>query len=101
MPDDHSDFVPPLPIPNRTVKRICADDSAATSVKVGHRQAFIKKPSATYLAEGFCFARTLCKIANMHSKINTAPKLGENSRRRRHCNTENTVSDAQSFRYFP
>ena len=39
MPDDHSDLVPPLPIPNRTVKRICADDSAATSVKVGHRQA--------------------------------------------------------------
>ncbi|HEV7814879.1 MAG TPA: hypothetical protein VGP06_07225, partial [Janthinobacterium sp.] len=29
----------PLPIPNRTVKRYCADDSAATSVKVGHRQA--------------------------------------------------------------
>ncbi|MBY0243192.1 MAG: hypothetical protein K2X55_28190, partial [Burkholderiaceae bacterium] len=26
-------------IPNRTVKRLCADDSAATSVKVGYRQA--------------------------------------------------------------
>jgi len=26
MPDDHSDLVPPLPIPNRTVKRICAVD---------------------------------------------------------------------------
>ncbi len=39
MPDDHSELVPPLPIPNRTVKRLCADDSAATSVKVGHRQA--------------------------------------------------------------
>ena len=34
MPDDHSKSVPPLPIPNRTVKRLCADDSAATSVKV-------------------------------------------------------------------
>ena len=45
MPDDHSELVPPLPIPNRTVKRLCADDSAATSVKVGHRQAFIRKPS--------------------------------------------------------
>jgi hypothetical protein len=44
MPDDHSESVPPLPIPNRTVKRLCADDSAATSVKVGHRQALIKKP---------------------------------------------------------
>ena len=41
MPDDHSKLVPPLPIPNRTVKRLCADDSAATSVKVGHRQAVI------------------------------------------------------------
>ena len=39
MPDDHSKLVPPLPIPNRTVKRLCADDSAATSAKVGHRQA--------------------------------------------------------------
>ena len=41
MPDDHSKLVPPLPIPNRTVKRLRADDSAATSVKVGHRQAVI------------------------------------------------------------
>jgi hypothetical protein len=39
MPDDHSESVPPLPIPNRTVKRLRADDSAATSVKVGYRQA--------------------------------------------------------------
>ena len=43
MPDDHSKLVPPLPIPNRTVKRLRADDSAATSVKVGHRQATILK----------------------------------------------------------
>ena len=55
MPDDHSDLVPPLPIPNRTVKRICADDSAATSVKVGHRQAFIRKPPSSNLVGGFCF----------------------------------------------
>ena len=47
MPDDHSELVPPLPIPNRTVKRLCADDSAATSVKVGHRQAVIKNPSSS------------------------------------------------------
>ena len=39
MPDDHSKLVPLLPIPNRTVKRLCADDSADTRVKVGHRQA--------------------------------------------------------------
>ncbi|MGF6184059.1 hypothetical protein ABIB42_005121, partial [Massilia sp. UYP32] len=31
--------------PNRTVKRLCADDSAATSVKVGYRQAsYMKNP---------------------------------------------------------
>ena len=39
MPDDHSDVVPLLPIPNRKVKRVCADDSADPRVKVGHRQA--------------------------------------------------------------
>ena len=41
MPDDHSEVVPLLPIPNRTVKRLCADDSADSRVKVGHRQALI------------------------------------------------------------
>ena len=45
MPDDHSESVPPLPIPNRTVKRFRANDSAATSVKVGNRQApLLKRP---------------------------------------------------------
>ena len=39
MPDDHSKVEPLLPIPNRTVKRLCADDSADSRVKVGHRQA--------------------------------------------------------------
>ena len=48
MPDDHSEVVPLLPIPNRTVKRLCADDSADSRVKVGHRQALIPKtPSQT------------------------------------------------------
>ena len=40
-PDDHSELVPLLPIPNRTVKRLRADDSADSRVKVGHRQAII------------------------------------------------------------
>ena len=39
MPDDHSELVPLLPIPNRTVKQLRADDSAGSRVKVGHRQA--------------------------------------------------------------
>jgi hypothetical protein len=46
MPDDHSEVVPLLPIPNRKVKRLCADDSADSRVKVGHRQAItaLKSP---------------------------------------------------------
>ena len=40
MPDDYSEVEPLLPIPNRTVKRLCADDSADSRVKVGHCQAF-------------------------------------------------------------
>ena len=39
MPDDHSKLAPLLPISNRTVKRLSADDSADSRVKVGHRQA--------------------------------------------------------------
>ncbi len=43
-PDDHSELVPLLPIPNRTVKRLSADDSAGSRVKVGHRQATLSPP---------------------------------------------------------
>ncbi|WP_207231492.1 hypothetical protein, partial [Duganella sp. BK701] len=50
----------PLPIPNRTVKRLYADDSAATSVKVGYRQASYsaKKARSVYLCGPFCFGAT-------------------------------------------
>jgi hypothetical protein len=53
MPDDHSELVPLLPIPNRTVKRLCADDSADSRVKVGHRQAI--KPETPHLTMGRFF----------------------------------------------
>ena len=55
-PDDHSKLEPLLPIPNRTVKRLRADDSADSRVKVGHRQAINSKltPSLSRV-EGFCF----------------------------------------------
>lgn len=43
MPGDHSELEPPLPIPNRSVKQLRADDSADSRVKVGHRQALIPK----------------------------------------------------------
>ena len=52
-PDDHSELEPLLPIPNRTVKRLCADDSADSRVKVGHRQATCSKKSAPSLGALF------------------------------------------------
>ena len=55
MPDDHSKLVPLLPIPNRTVKRLSADDSADSRVKVGHRQAITASETPTRLSGGFCF----------------------------------------------
>ncbi len=57
MPDDHSKLVPLLPIPNRTVKRLRADDSADSCVKVGHRQALMltKPPLCEQAGTGFAF----------------------------------------------
>ncbi len=48
MPDDHSEVVPLLPIPNRTVKRLSADDSAGSRVKVGHRQALTAENAPSF-----------------------------------------------------
>ena len=63
MPDDHSKLVPLLPIPNRTVKRLCADDSAGSRVKVGHRQAIIEAEAPLANAwEGFLFSK-VCKAS--------------------------------------
>ena len=56
MPDDHSKVVPLLPIPNRTVKRLSADDSADSRVKVGHRQALtVRNAQLTFYRLGVCF----------------------------------------------
>ena len=56
MPDDHSKLEPLLPIPNRTVKQLCADDSAGSRVKVGHRQAVTTAtPPVLKKAGGFVF----------------------------------------------
>ena len=66
MPDDHSKVVPLLPIPNRTVKRLSADDSADSRVKVGHRQALIP-PSApvSHRYRGFW----VCKLLLFDQRI--------------------------------
>jgi hypothetical protein len=59
MPDDHSDVVPLLPIPNRKVKRVCADDSADSRVKVGHRQAITAREAPPVMVGLFrLWART-------------------------------------------
>ena len=57
-PDDHSEVVPLLPIPNRTVKRLCANDSAGSRVKVGHRQANMLLPSTQKWFGGFLLSGT-------------------------------------------
>ena len=54
MPDDHSEVVPLLPIPNRTVKRFSADDSADSRVKVGHCQAINEKRPVGRLGVFLC-----------------------------------------------
>ena len=56
MPDDHSKLVPLLPIPNRTVKRLRADDSAGSRVKVGHRQALTAQTALQLDKSGGRFA---------------------------------------------
>ena len=67
MPDDHSKLVPPLPIPNRTVKQLCADDSAATSVKVGYRQACYSKKPLPVIRLGFFFVWWFCQAPRVVS----------------------------------
>jgi hypothetical protein len=46
LPGGHSSLEPRLPIPNRTVKRVCADDSVPFAhAKVGYRQTICKQKS--------------------------------------------------------
>ena len=44
MPDDHSMVEPLLPIPNRTVKRLCADDSEQLACESRLLSGFYAKP---------------------------------------------------------
>ena len=54
LSDDHSEVEPLLPIPNRNVKRFCADDSGPAPVKVGHRQTPIHETARTLYGLFFC-----------------------------------------------
>ncbi|MFZ6658295.1 hypothetical protein, partial [Undibacterium sp. TJN19] len=56
-------------IPNRTVKRLRANDSAATSVKVGYRQACIPHTPDQAIDRGFCF----CACENNQKKKASNP----------------------------
>ena len=69
MPDDHSDLVPLLPIPNRTVKRVSADDSADPRVKVGHRQAITAKHPVKWRGVFFSTPSSAKKSKNMLSSV--------------------------------
>lgn len=69
MPDDHSELEPPLPIPNRTVKRYRADDSADSSVKVGYRQAIILKSPWKIIQGLFLCLRSGKNFLEIHSTI--------------------------------
>ena len=70
MPDDHSEVVPLLPIPNRKVKRLSADDSAGSRVKVGHRQALTaQKSPATQWLGFFAFDGTSVAMLLLANRI--------------------------------
>jgi hypothetical protein len=84
MPDDHSEVVPLLPIPNRTVKRLCADDSADSRVKVGHRQAVIRGApsvdgafsSVLWAAAAWCLDESAKSVLECESSLTRPPLCG-------------------------
>ena len=72
MPDDHSEVVPLLPIPNRTVKRFSADDSADTRVKVGHRQALTAQKARLERVGPFVFVWRVQLLGAVESSHNAS-----------------------------
>ena len=56
---DHSELEPPDPIPNSEVKRFSADGSVGSPhVRVGHRQALIRKETSSTACLGFFSFKT-------------------------------------------
>ena len=98
MSDDHSELVPLLPIPNRTVKRLCADDSVHAYVKVGHRQTpyKVKTPPGNPV-RGFYFVGlnglTYC---NEVTTRRVAACCGGDSYRLHRCDVETKVGHRQT-----
>ena len=75
MPGDHSKLEPLLPIPNRTVKQLRADDSAGSRVKVGHRQALtaLKTPSRQLAGVLSLRDRKLIEFLNLRIQFLSTP----------------------------
>ena len=70
--DDHSEVVPLLPIPNRTVKRLSADDSAGSRVKVGHRQATIDANQPQSIRIGAFLRLGMTRVVRFGARVNAA-----------------------------
>ena len=64
LSDDHSEVEPLLPIPNRNVKRFCADDSGPAPVKVGHRQTPIHEKPVPCTGFFFLYPLLRYRLAN-------------------------------------
>ena len=80
MPDDHSEVVPLLPIPNRTVKRLSADDSADSRVKVGHCQAITARNAQSEMTGRFLLGNVLgvgegAEVARQPQRIHAHPTI--------------------------
>ena len=88
MSDDHSELAPLLPIPNRTVKRLCADDSVHTYVKVGHRQTPCKAKCPTLQGGAFCFVGLIVTYCNEVTTRATGACCGGDSYRFHRCDVE-------------
>src|SRR5215471_1640231 len=72
MPGDHSELEPPLPIPNRSVKRLRADDSADYPCESRSSPgSYNAKPLDSMCCEGFL----LCALRSRQSdsKIRNGP----------------------------
>ena len=78
MPGDHSKLEPPLPIPNRTVKRLCADDSADYPCESRSSPgSYTQNPQAPK-AWGFCFGATETRkpFQNLYRRTKKRKKAG-------------------------
>src|SRR5690349_2240882 len=70
----HSSLEPPLPIPNRTVKRVCADDSVPFAhAKVGYRQAIFKQEARSRKSSGFLLLGASAASALRRDRVAPSP----------------------------